>query len=388
MINIAPLHLLAAVVGIIIIILWLRVIFQAILFEKKEKEFSDLVATTDEPFLVSIVVPARNEELNLQACLNSLKKLNYKNIEVLLINDRSEDGTGRVMKENAALLPRGQYIEIKNLPDGWLGKNHALYVGAQAAKGEYVLFTDGDILFDPQTLNIAVRAVTQKNLDHLAITPQLKSKGALLAAMQCYFGITFLSMVQAGRIGEDPRFYIGSGAFNMVRRSKYFSFNGHHKLRLEVIDDVMLGKVMVQAGGKLGFINGKDLISVDWYPDWISMIKGLEKNGFSAFRFSVWKFLAMTLGTLLIQLWPYIAIFVVPPPVLWIYVAVLAISHTLYAVGAFKMKYSPLVTLLVPFAAWLVYFAFLRSTVLALSRGHVKWRGTKYSLKELKENVM
>jgi glycosyltransferase involved in cell wall biosynthesis len=99
-----------------------------------------------------VVVPAKNEGKNVEACLRGLQQQTYSNLEIILVNDRSTDDTGAVMERYASMFPNWHYIEIKELPDGWLGKNHALHKGGIKATGDYIVFTDGDVIITPLQL--------------------------------------------------------------------------------------------------------------------------------------------------------------------------------------------------------------------------------------------
>src|SRR5437868_3642634 len=105
---------------------------------------------------LSIVVPARNEADQIRACLNSLLSLDYLNLEIVAVNDRSTDTTGAIMDEIAAADPRLRVVHVTELPPRWLGKTHAMWVGASAANGEWILFTDGDVIFSPDSMRRAV----------------------------------------------------------------------------------------------------------------------------------------------------------------------------------------------------------------------------------------
>lgn len=380
--------LVLSLLGVGIILKWLDIIRESVVFDKKAKALNDFVPLKGETVSASIIVPARNEEAGLGPCLRSLQQQDYGNIEVILVNDRSTDRTGELMRAACAVSPRWRYLEITELPAGWLGKNHAMSRGAAVATGDYVLFTDADILFAPQALRKALGVASHHQLDHLVWAPAFRSRDLLLSTMQCFFSVIVLGVVRPSRMGKSPNYYIGSGAFNLLRRSFYESFGGHTPLRLEVIDDIMLGKVVARAGGKQGFQDGKELISVEWYADWRAMIRGLEKNGFAAVRFSWWGILHIVAMTAMFHLIPYVAVFFAGPPARQILIGGLVLTHLLFAGAARAMGYSVLVTFLIPVGAWLMCYAHLRSAVLAWHRGGVEWRGTRYELKELRAGMV
>src|SRR3569832_996684 len=123
---------------------------------------------------VSIVIPARNEERNLEEALRSILALDYDNLEIDVVDDRSTDRTGEILDRMAAAEPRLRIVHVRELPPGWLGKNHALWLGAEKATGEYLLFTDADIVMDPSTLRRAVGLMLSDGLDHLPASPEIE----------------------------------------------------------------------------------------------------------------------------------------------------------------------------------------------------------------------
>ncbi len=366
---------------------WIRFIWIALQLDLLIRKLSKTEKFSRPLPRVSIVVPARNEADHIDQCLSALQNQDYPNLEILLVNDRSTDRTGEVMKKYAEITKDWKYIEIKSLPDGWLGKNHALEQGGQQATGEYIIFTDGDVVYQPNTITKTMQSVITHNLDHLVLSANLKAKDPLLIAMQALFTTGMVSLLKLHQLGKSPNRYIGAGVYNLVKTSLYRSIGGHQSIRLEVIDDLMLGKIMVQAGGKPGFMDGRDLISVEWYSNWKQMILGLEKNGFASVRYSLPRLLAFMSVTYGIYLFPYFGIFLFYSPLNYIFAASLLISHAVMAEVSRRTGHAIWVTFLLPIAAVLIGFAFLRSALIAIRKGSITWRETSYSLKTLKENT-
>jgi cellulose synthase/poly-beta-1,6-N-acetylglucosamine synthase-like glycosyltransferase len=140
---------------------------------------------------VSLIIAARNEQRNIRTALQSLLDLGYPDYEVIVIDDRSEDGTGRILDDMAAATPRLTGIHIDRLPPGWLGKNHALWTGSRQATGEYLLFSDADIVREPTVVTRAVAYMDLHRLDHLAATPSMHMPTAFLGMCGASFIITF-----------------------------------------------------------------------------------------------------------------------------------------------------------------------------------------------------
>src|SRR6185369_3647515 len=143
------------------------------------------------PVPVSIIVAARNEQRNIREALQSLIVLDYPDYELIVVDDRSEDETGRILDEMAAASPRLKVIHVDTLPHGWLGKNHALWVGSGIATGELFLFTDADIVMEPTILTRAVSFMERNSLDHLAATPSMRMPTLFLSMFGASFIIFF-----------------------------------------------------------------------------------------------------------------------------------------------------------------------------------------------------
>jgi glycosyltransferase involved in cell wall biosynthesis len=141
---------------------------------------------------VSVVVPARDEAERIEEALRSLARLDYPDLEVIAVDDRSGDGTGAIMDRIAAEQPRVEAMHITSLPEGWLGKCHAMHMGARRATGEILLFTDGDVVFSPDILRLAVRYLCGRRLDHLALMPGMIPGGYWEDAFKIYFAMVFL----------------------------------------------------------------------------------------------------------------------------------------------------------------------------------------------------
>ena len=137
-----------------------------------ESATNDEVASVGLP-KISVIVPARNEEAQIRNGLCTLLQSTGVDLEIIAVEDRSTDSTGRIMDEIAATNSRLKVIHITELPEGWLGKNHAMHVASEQATGELLLFTDGDIIYEPPAIEIAVRHFVRKKLQHLCLLPRM-----------------------------------------------------------------------------------------------------------------------------------------------------------------------------------------------------------------------
>jgi glycosyltransferase involved in cell wall biosynthesis len=337
--------------------------------------------------LVSLVAPARNEERNIERAVRSLVQLDYPRLEITLVNDRSTDRTGRILDSLAAEFPQLNVVHLTELPAGWLGKNHALQLGADRSRGEWLLFTDADIVFEPTALRRAVGYALAEKLDHIAATPDTRMPSWLLQSFVVAFGVYFLLFVRSWAI-RNPRStaHVGVGAFNLVRTAVYRAVGGHETIRMRPDDDLKLGKIIKRAGHRQDLVDGGGMLAVDWYLTFGELIRGLEKNAFSAVDYSAPFLIFDTVTILLFNVWPFVAVLVVPGPVRWIYVAVCLGLWFMTWLAAVGMRAPASCALAFPLAALLMVYIQWRTMLLNFWQNGIRWRDTHYSLAELRAN--
>lgn len=327
---------------------------------------------------VGIVVPARNEEASIGACLASLLAMDYPALEVIAVNDRSSDGTGAQMDRLAATDPRLRCIHIAELPTGWLGKTHAMHRGAQQASGDFLLFTDGDVLFAPATLRIALRYVHERGLDHLCLAPKALPGGYWETALTQFMAMLFVISMRPWAMASERSAYAGVGAFNLVRTGAYSSVGGYEKLRTEIVDDMRLGRAVKAAGGRSELLLGDDLLRVRWQVGVGGLISGVEKNSFAAMEFS-WAYLAcFTVLYLGLLAAPYAGVFLNHGAAGW--AVALAALHSLFAYWNHRAGTGAGEVFALPAAVALCLWALWRSAILTTWRGGIRWRDTFYPL--------
>lgn len=200
---------------------------------------------------LTLVVAARNEAAELEASLESRLREDYPDLELVVVNDRSTDATGEILDKVAARDRRVVPIHVRALPAGWLGKLHAMHRGVERASGEWILFTDADVHFQPGTLKRVVAYAEARKLDHVAALPTVWRGGALLDAVIAFSLRAIFMSFRAWEV-EDPRTHTaaGCGAFNLVRRSAYERTPGFEWMKMEVADDLGLGQMLKAYGGR------------------------------------------------------------------------------------------------------------------------------------------
>lgn len=345
---------------------------------------------------VVVIVPARNEASAIAKALKSILLSDYPNLRVIAVNDRSTDNTGELMNSVAGQDQRCFVIHADALPDGWLGKNHAMHLAAQHAitsvsgqgNDQLLLFTDGDVFYEASAITSAVQRMQDHQLDHLALLPKMIPGRYLENSVVAFFGFAVAIGQQTHLIPTRwPFSYAGVGAFNLIRSNLYHSFDGHQRIAMDVLDDMKLGKMAKQHGGRQDFLCAPALLSIRWYDSLWNVVKGLEKNGFAALNYSILELVRTNIIFGLTMFAPYVAALLLPLNQSIGFVATIVLWHVMFAVTAIRFGAGWFQLPMFPFAACTMAFAFVRSAWITLRQGGIRWRDSFYSLCELKSKI-
>jgi len=338
---------------------------------------------------ISILFAARDEEEKLPAALATLMQIDYPGLEVVAVDDRSQDATGRILDEFAATHPRLRVVHEERLPEGWLGKTHALQKAYEASLGEWLLFTDADVRFNPDVVRRVVSLVKAQNLDHLSLLGDVEMVGFWENVLITFFGLGFHLAADPSRVGNRRSSrYVGVGAFQLLRRSAYETSGTHRRLAMEVIDDMKLGKIVKQAGFRSGCAVAQDLVAVRWHAGVGNLVRGVTKNFFAGAGYDLRLVTVQLAALLVMDILPFVGVVFGYG---WIraFSAIAVLIALSFHVGvAWVMRVSPLYALTHPVGAALFFYMLLRSTVVTLRQGGIVWRDTFYPLEELKRGVV
>ena len=373
------------------------------------------VAASGNP-RVSIIVPARNEEETIEQALGTLLALDYDNYEVIAVNDRSTDSTGEIM-ERVAQVERGQNphpfdklragsVSPKNgetrmghpllrvvhhceLPPGWLGKTHAMWTAANQASGEWLLFTDADVLFKPDSLRRALAYAESEQADHVVLFPRMIMKRPGEYMMIAFFQTMFMFGHRPWKVADPSTDdHMGVGAFNLVRRRVYDAVGTYEALRMEVLDDMKLGKVVKKAGFAQRNVFGGDLISIRWAKGAMGVVNNLTKNFFAVLSFQWLRTLVSAFGLAFLNLMPFFGFWAAHGWARAPYAVALGSMFVIYVGMSLRSGVPPYYFFLHPVSTVLFIYTLLRSMVLTLWDDGITWRGTKYPLEELRKGMV
>ncbi|HEY6713909.1 MAG TPA: glycosyltransferase family 2 protein [Rubrobacter sp.] len=387
---IRALSLLAALGSLV----WLALGLQWLRGIRKIPVLKDLL----EPDLVernpalSVILAARDEERSVNESVVSMLAQDYLGtLEVIAVNDRSTDGTGEILDELVTRFPdRLRVSKVKSLPGGWLRKTHALYIGAAQAKGEWLLFTDADVIFSGDCADRAVRYAIDNELDHLTLPPEIVCRSVLLRSFVAAFTLVF-EMTQRPWQVSDPQAkeHVGIGAFNLIRKDAYETCGTHRAIRMRPDDDMKLAKLLKRHGFRQGVAYGAGLVSVEWHQGLPDAVRGLSKSMFSGLDYRIGATVAGVLVLLLTNVFPVFGLFSRNMTGTLCRLNILS-TFLIYAYRAkhFGDKTPWWYAVLHPFGICVFIYAMLRSASTTLVKGGIEWRGTRYPLKELKDNVI
>ena len=228
--------------------------------------------------LVSVILPARNEEAYIGRCLRTLSDQDYPEYEVVAVDDSSEDATGDIIRECAAADPRIIPVAARPKPDGWMGKNWACMEGYAKARGRLLLFTDADTAFAPGVISAAVHLLLSDRLDALTAIPRIRANDFLTRVTLPVLSTFLHTRFSALRV-NDPKKKTGYffGSFFMMRREVYEAVGTHEGVRHEIIEDGALGRKVKEAGYRLRMVLADEHIDAVWARDGRTLWNGLKR---------------------------------------------------------------------------------------------------------------
>lgn len=335
---------------------------------------------------LSVIVPACDEAETIEAATRSKLDSGYPNLEIVLIDDRSEDETGRIIDRLVGQDSRIVAVHIDELPGGWLGKLNALHQGVKRATGEYLLFTDADVHFEQGALTRAVAYCRENQLGHLAVLPQGYRAGPLVDLACAFFWRMIFAAGTLWKVSDPAsRVTAGVGAFNLVRRSAFDKTQGFEWLKMEPADDMALGMMMKNSGAGSAVLSGRGQVGVRLVRSLSEAVRSSEK-GIMVHRFSLWRPAVVGLVLLLLEVSPYLAWIPsgsVVPPVIGSVALVAGLASSLLVARFMGNPVLPAV--LHSLGALLMIGAMVKSGVAAARRGGLVWRGTFYPKEKLLE---
>jgi cellulose synthase/poly-beta-1,6-N-acetylglucosamine synthase-like glycosyltransferase len=339
----------------------------------------------ENPPAVTILIPAKDEGKGIRRCLDAVLTQDYPNFQIIAIDDRSTDETGRILDEIAARESRLRVIHIPVgvLPGGWLGKCHALHVGSREASGQWLLFVDSDVTLEPNALSMAMSISLDRGYDATSLLTRLETHSFLERLMLPMLGIAWAVMHTISWTNEDARknTATANGQFLLIRRSVYESVGGHEAVKDQITEDVELMRLLKSREFTVRFFLGSHLAATRMHSSLGQMFNGWARIYSGTARRSPWRILAAMWFIIasIFSVYPAIALSVSAHSPLWL---ALALAHfalmTIYLMliyhwsGNFARH-----ALLIPVAACLLLAIFVYSLRKCYT-GKIVWRDTEF----------
>ncbi|NLF32119.1 MAG: glycosyltransferase [Planctomycetes bacterium] len=268
-----------------------------------------------DPPRVSVLLAAKDERENIGPCLQSLLAQDYPDFEVIVADDRSADGTGEVAAGIAASDPRVKVLSIDTLPEGWWGKNHAIWTASRAATGAWLCTVDADCRqTSPRTLSAALGHAVAHEVDMLSILPVLRMQGFWENVVQPVCGAVLVYWYQPQHVNDParPEAY-ANGTLMLIRREVYDAVGGHEAIRGEMMEDLRLAARVKGAGRRLRVTQNEGLYEVRMYPSLADTMAGWSRIFWGAFptrrrlRLTMIVLALISLSPYVLGLWGWLA---------------------------------------------------------------------------------
>lgn len=344
--------------------------------------------------LVSIILPARNEEKYIEKCLKSLLNQDYPNYEIIAINDESSDKTGKILHKFSVSNSKIVYIDASPKPKGWTGKNWACYQGYLRSSGALFLFTDADTIISPSTLSLAVNNLAFEKLDSLTAIPKTLTNDFLTKITLptlWIFSVVRFSPIKA----NNPKTRIGFfyGSFFMIKRHVYEMIGTHKIVSGEIAEDAELGRIVKEKGYTIRVFHGEKYIKSLWSRNSIDLWHGLRRIMIPLYKNSKIKAFILMFSPFILLILPLLLLiyvitvagyekqFLLSIPQLYLAIAsillvvinnVLQLKYVLYEATRYSLAF--------PLSGALMLVAFVTSTVRSKEADIIKWRDRTYSV--------
>ena len=344
------------------------------------------------PPLVSALIPAKDEEAIIADCLASVAKQDYSNLEILVIDDRSTDGTANIIREFAKSDPRVHLISIHNLPSGWTGKTHALHVGTSEARGEWFWYLDADTLHSPESLSVMLEYARLHNAAMASLVPEMRCESFWETIVQPLAGIVLMRSFPLSTVNRDDRkLAFANGQYILIRRDAYKASGGHEAVRDRFVEDIFMAKRVKALGMAVRVAITNEISSTRMYTSLPRIIQGWSRILYDASERKPWPLILKILeplafthtGDVAIVVAPLLLLMNVAVPFAWWLLGLAALHQVLKATVLYRMyrwtspRVASRAAFWYPLAGVVAIWICLKSIGMCLT-GRVTWRGTAY----------
>jgi chlorobactene glucosyltransferase len=346
--------------------------------------------------LISVCVPARNEERNIRACVEAILAQDYPNFEVIVLEDRSTDGTSEILRSLVAQNDNLKVIPGSDLPKDWAGKPHALFQASAAARGDWLCFVDADTFLSPTTLSSCYTKAIETDADMFTIMT-FQIMGSFWEKVVMPIVMTSLSVGFSPRKVNDPesKDAIANGQFILIKRSVYDAIGGHESVKDQIVEDKAISEQVKWNGYRLIVANGYSVAKTRMYTSLAEMWEGWTKNIYlglsdqpSLMLLGVFGAFILLVTALVLPLWPLLGIFWFLQGDSWMALVVIFESLILWAIVIYVrarvvigMGISPWYAFTLPLGASIFAAMMFTSGWKVISGKGVTWKGRIYTQK-------
>lgn len=350
--------------------------------------------------MVSILIPARNEEKSIRRCLRALMRQDYPNFEIIVLDDNSTDETSKAVSDFAEKNKKVKLISGKPLPEGWLGKSYACQQLSENAKGRYLLFTDADTLHFKNSVSSAICALEKNKIDALSVFARqitVTIHERMMVPFGNFFLMTFLPLILILK-SKSPLFCAAIGQFMLFKSEVYKKIGGHESVKKEILEDIYISKQVKRHGYKFMIFDGNNNYYCRMYKNLNGVVKGYSKVLAAVFDYNIFNHCFMNLLVFSLFLAPFItlplAIFIFnwPPIVITLLTGQIFVSIIMKIISTIRFKSRFVDIFLFPLSIVYMLLISTHSLVKSKCASGVQWKGREYdvrkeeSLKLVKDN--
>jgi chlorobactene glucosyltransferase len=354
-----------------------------------------------DPPLVSVLIPAKDEEASIADCVQSVLNQSYLRLEVLVVDDRSEDGTANVVRGLAAQDPRVRLISVNDLPAGWTGKNNALVTGAREAQGDWLLFIDSDTRHEPENVSVLMEYTRREQIDMISVLPRWRNGTFWERVAQPLAALLLILKSPPHRVNNDAdrRTAFANGQYILIRRKTYDAIGGHATVRDKFVEDIHLARVAKARGHRVRLVRAPDLTSTRMYTSLRSLIRGWSRILYAGYDLSVLQLSAVLGGLVVFSLSAYGVIVSTAARMITGHATPFVTAMFGMGVAHLLLQFSVMIRIYAITASQRAYVLFygaaaaIMAWVLATAlfkcfTHHIVWRGTNYRNLQVTEPVI
>ena len=354
------------------------------------KRSSPALRAPDAP-LVSAIIPAKDEEQALAECLESVRSQDYPNLEILVVDDRSTDGTADIARRASERDPRVHLLSIEELLAGWTGKTHALHVASKEARGEWLWYLDADTRHAPESLSVMMEYARSRNAAMASLVPEMRCESFWERVVQPLAGIVLMRSFPLFSVNNDHKpIAFANGQYILIRRDAYDAAGGHEAVRDRFVEDIYLAKRVKGLGYPIRVATSTEISSTRMYTNLPQIVRGWSRILWDALERKPLPLVGKIVEPLIFRQTGDVALIVAlamialgaAGPFAW-WLLGLSVAHqvlkttVLYRMYRFSSPRSAWASLWYPLAGLVMIWVCARAIQMCLT-GRVTWRGTAY----------